>query len=223
MGFDCSVDLTRVLDHQYDTINTPEITFTMNSGIALKAVFDTQQVVKNLFINEFSAKNDIIPDEVWEYEDWIELYNAGIDSVNLAGLFITNSFSDPYLNQIPGGSGDETMIPPGEFKLLWADGQPEQGKLHLNFTLEKSGGEIALIHNLMAQRCYLIRSFTPGSIQITLTGDMATGQTDGSYWPVSLRENPIYTRRFVIFRRKQDSGCTRILSGISSKSDRLRL
>jgi hypothetical protein len=35
-------------------------------------------------------------------------------------------------------------LPPGEFKILWADSQPEEGTLHLNFNLDKSGGEIAV-------------------------------------------------------------------------------
>ena len=37
-----------------------------------------------VMINEFSAANyNAIPDNYGEYEDWIELYNAGATSVDL--------------------------------------------------------------------------------------------------------------------------------------------
>ena len=45
----------------------------------------------------------------------------------------------------------ETTLPAGEFKILWADGQPEEGTLHLDFNLEKSGGEIAIVQLLQGK------------------------------------------------------------------------
>ena len=39
-----------------------------------------------VLINEYSAANyDDVPDNYGEFEDWIELYNAGVASVDLSG------------------------------------------------------------------------------------------------------------------------------------------
>ena len=49
--------------------------------------------------------------------------------------------------KIPDNSPDSTIILPGEFMLLWADKDSEQGPLHANFKLNVSGEEIAIFSN----------------------------------------------------------------------------
>jgi CotH protein/chitobiase/beta-hexosaminidase-like protein/lamin tail-like protein/parallel beta helix pectate lyase-like protein/type IX secretion system substrate protein len=98
-----------------------------------------------IFINEFQADNvSVIKDEFGEYDDWVEIYNAGNDTVNLGGLFITDDFSDLTKHQIINNDNINTLNPK-EHKLLWADGTTEQGINHLNFKLSASGEEIALV------------------------------------------------------------------------------
>ncbi|NOZ62419.1 MAG: lamin tail domain-containing protein, partial [Calditrichaeota bacterium] len=49
-----------------------------------------------IVINEFLAGNETInTDEDGEYEDWIELYNAGDDAVDLTGFTITDDPTEP--------------------------------------------------------------------------------------------------------------------------------
>jgi len=109
---------------------------------------ERQNILKDIYINEFCAKNSIYADESEEFEDWIELYNAGNETVDLSGLFFTDSLANPLKFMMPMPGSDETLLHPGSFKLLWADGQPEQGLSHLNFKLDKDGGEIAVIQQL---------------------------------------------------------------------------
>jgi len=95
-------------------------------------------------INEFLARNALtVHDEFGEYDDWIELYNAGDDEVDLGGYYITDDLSNPTKWQLPE-TEEETEIPPHGYLLLWADDDSTQGALHLGFKLSGSGEQIGL-------------------------------------------------------------------------------
>lgn len=99
--------------------------------------------VYNLYINEFMASNSsTITDENGEYDDWIELYNAGNSTIWLGDKYLTDNLSSPVKWALP-----DTTIAPGSFMLVWADGQPEQGQMHTNYKLDKDGEEIGLFDN----------------------------------------------------------------------------
>jgi hypothetical protein len=135
-------------DLQTERYESPGIILNMSTSARCKAFFNKVPVIQNLYINEFCAKNSTIPDEAGEFDDWIELLNSGKDTINLSGLYITNSLHEPLTYKIPTARAKETTMLPGEFKILWADRQPEEGTLHLDFNLEKSGGEIAIVQLL---------------------------------------------------------------------------
>lgn len=98
-----------------------------------------------LVINEFMASNDACcTDEFGEYDDWIELYNFGDDTIDIAGFYLSDDPADLQKSQIPSSNHTLTIIPPKGFLILWADGQPDQGVLHLNFKLS-SGGESIVV------------------------------------------------------------------------------
>jgi len=99
-----------------------------------------------LFINEFMASNDAAnSDENGEFEDWFEIYNASSEAVDIGGMYVTDklgNINDYY--QIPTTSPDSTTIAAGEFLLLYADEQTEQGILHMDIKLSGSGEQIGL-------------------------------------------------------------------------------
>ena len=100
---------------------------------------------QNVVINEYLAGNEACcTDEHGDYDDFIELYNGGSASVDVGGMYITDDLADPTAYQIPTTSPDSTTIAPGEFLLLWSDDDLEQGILHLEFKLGKSGEQIGL-------------------------------------------------------------------------------
>jgi hypothetical protein len=102
--------------------------------------------ISGIFINEFLAGNrQVIADESGEYDDWIELYNGTGLPLNLGGLYLTDNLSIPCKYLIPTHSADATTIPAGGFLLFWADGQTDQGILHLSFKLDKEGEQIGLV------------------------------------------------------------------------------
>jgi len=65
---------------------------------------------EGLFINEFMADNDsIIADEFSQYDDWIEIYNAGVSAVDLGGMYLTDNLDDPMNWMIPVGISGGTL------------------------------------------------------------------------------------------------------------------
>ena len=102
----------------------------------------------NIFINEIMCDNvSGIVDNKGENDDWIEIYNPGTSAVDIGGLFITDDLSDPTKYQIPATQPDSTRIGPGGFLLLWADNDPEQGVLHLDFALNNGGEEVGIYYS----------------------------------------------------------------------------
>ncbi|MEM1122297.1 MAG: CotH kinase family protein [Bacteroidota bacterium] len=91
-------------------------------------------------INEFMAGNgSSLADEYGEYDDWIEIYNAGDVIAPIHRYFLSDDPENPTKWQMPN-----TILNPGQYLLVWADDSPEQGANHTNFKLNKSGETIGL-------------------------------------------------------------------------------
>ena len=110
-------------------------------------LFSTVNSKGQVLINEVMAKNSTtIADEFGEFDDWIELYNAGDEDIDMAGYYLTDDVDTPVNYwQIPSGSPALTTVPAGGFLILWADKDEEQGANHLNFKLGAGGEHIALL------------------------------------------------------------------------------
>ncbi len=101
---------------------------------------NSQAQSARLVINEFMAANkQTIADEKNEYDDWIEIYNASEDSIDLTGCYLTDNLNSPSKWPFPGGK-----IPARGYLLIWADGNTGQGKWHTNFKLDADGEQIGL-------------------------------------------------------------------------------
>lgn len=72
-----------------------------------------------------------------QYEDWIELYNAGDQSVDLSGYYLSVDPNEKW--QIPSG----TIINSKGFILFFADGNTYLN-FHTSFKLNKEGGKLTL-------------------------------------------------------------------------------
>lgn len=73
-------------------------------------------------INEFMASNGgSILDEDGDDSDWIELYNAGTEVINLAGYGLSDDATRPFRWVFP-----EYTIQPGGHLLVWASGKDRQ-------------------------------------------------------------------------------------------------
>ena len=97
-----------------------------------------------LFINEFMASNDAaIADPAGEYDDWVEIYNASQNAIDLSGMFLSDDPGNPDKWDFPSG----TNIDAGGFLIVWCDedGDKPQAGLHANFKLSAGGEFISLI------------------------------------------------------------------------------
>lgn len=93
-----------------------------------------------LHINEFVASNDTgYRDEAGEYEDWLEIVNTGTEAVNLGGLYLTDTLTNPAKWSLPS-----EMLSPGSTVVFICDEDQEQGDRHTNFKLSKDGESIGL-------------------------------------------------------------------------------
>ncbi len=98
--------------------------------------------IEGLVLNELMAKNDTtITDEHGDYDDWIEIANVGLSPVSLNGLALTDNVGDiaDYF------TFPDTNLIPGEYLIIWADEETEQGSLHAPFKLDADGEDIYLI------------------------------------------------------------------------------
>ncbi|MCK4750239.1 MAG: lamin tail domain-containing protein, partial [Bacteroidales bacterium] len=99
----------------------------------------------DLVINVAIADNKtVFSDEFDEFDDWIELFNRGEYPLDVGGLYVTDSLADPTGYRIPTVRPDSTTIQPGDYLVLWADNDEEQGVLHLGFKISKLGEPIGI-------------------------------------------------------------------------------
>jgi hypothetical protein len=92
-----------------------------------------------VLINEFSAANfSDVMDNHSEYEDWIELYNAGSSSVDLSGYHLSDDDGEPTKWAIPSG----ISISAGGFLRFWCSGRNviEGSHYHTSFKITQSSG-----------------------------------------------------------------------------------
>lgn len=106
-------------------------------------IFRPEAYAQELIINEFMSSNaTTASDEDGDYPDWIELYNASSEAINLNGYFISDSY-----NNLGKWTFPEIIIQPGGFLLIWASGKDRtenHDQLHTNFSISASGEELLL-------------------------------------------------------------------------------
>jgi len=114
--------------------------FVAERGAYLQGLIPQLYLPQTAYINELMAANaTFMTDEFGEYEDWIEIYNPGPGPLNLAGYYMTDDFSQPYLYAFP-----DTTLGPLEFLVVWADEDQIQGPLHAGFKLNRNGEKVVL-------------------------------------------------------------------------------
>lgn len=122
-----------------------------------------------LFVNEFMALNmTCCSDEAGEFEDWIEIYNAGDEPIDIAGYYLSDDPESPFNSRIRSTNAAETTIPAKGFLVIWADGDRDQGVRHVDFRLNQ-GGEAVILNYIDGRQ---IDAYTFG----TQTADKSTGR-----------------------------------------------
>lgn len=114
----------------------------------------------SVMINEFIGNNRTgLKDEDGETSDWIELYNSGSRSVNLAGWSLTDARYQPRRWMFPA-----ITLEPQSYLVVFASGKDRRpadpnAALHTNFKLSAQGEHLALYN--AANPPQMMDGFTP--------------------------------------------------------------
>jgi len=123
---------------------TPGSSNDLGEVVNVGATSEFGSVPEGLFINELMADNQITvtgPDGT--YPDWIELYNASNKTIDLGGMFLTDTLANPTKWRFP----NDTLIEPEGYLLIWADNSSDKNSLHAGFNLRANGEEVGLFAN----------------------------------------------------------------------------
>jgi hypothetical protein len=128
-----------------------------------------------LWLNELQAENLTGPaDNFGERDPWVEIYNAGGTTQSLAGLYLGTNGA-PTQWAFPSNVG----IGPGQFLVVWLDGQTGQSAgslLHTSFRLTPGNGSVLFsrfVSNAVQVVDYLNYSALPANYSY---GDFPDGQ-----------------------------------------------
>ncbi len=129
-----------------ETFSTSTIEVEMNGDVSVSLeITEDKDVAPTIMINEVCSKNTILVDEgTGSKPDWIELYNYGTSSVDVAGFYISDDPSNPLMHKIERGY-TSTIIPAKGHLLLWASDNSNYGPLHLGFKLSDTNGETLVL------------------------------------------------------------------------------
>lgn len=109
------------------------------------ATLQTLEPFPPVWINEVQPLNaGAFKDNASQADPWIELYNAGANSIDLSPYYLTDNYTNLTRWQFPPG----TSIGSHAFLTIWADAQPAQTTataLHTNFRLSGTNGSVALV------------------------------------------------------------------------------
>jgi len=109
-------------------------------------------------ISEFMAANTKgLRDEDGAHSDWLELHNPAASPLVLTGWFLSDDPAQPRKWRFP-----ETVLPAGDFLVIWASGKDRRAAglpLHTNFSL--SGGVVELPDG--TRGAGFLRQATPGT------------------------------------------------------------
>jgi spore coat protein H len=134
-------------------------------------------------INELMAANrTAVRSDRGEYCDWIELRNTSDKEVSTRGLYLTDDPSLSRLWPLP----PDLKIPVKGYLLLWADGEPDHGRLHTDFRLSRNGETLYLLRRKDTGLYLLDKVTYPG-----LSNDQSYARgADGHSWRKTAKPSP---------------------------------
>ena len=153
----------------------------------------------NLVINELMSSNaNNVSDEFGEFDDWVELYNAGNSLISLSGKYLTDNLNNPDKYALPTG-----VLAAGDWSFYWMDNDPEQGPQHAPFTLSAGGEEVALLEWNETGQLWVILDFIPfgPSEQDASLGRYPDG---ADYWVWFATPTPSATNNYAVILNQDE-------------------
>jgi hypothetical protein len=119
-----------------DPPGAPAVTYTYTSGYEPPP----------LKLNELMADNtNTLADPAdGNFEDWLEIWNGGQQTIQLTGMHLTDIITNPTKWVFPAG----VSLAADDFLIVWCDEEGGQGPLHANFRLSAGGEEVGLFDTI---------------------------------------------------------------------------
>lgn len=162
-----------------------------HSGVALATAVLlcwTGGMAQTLVINEALSSNASVDyDDFFQFEDWIEIYNAG-GIQNLSGYYLSDDPDTLNKWMFPASNPGLTTILPGGHLRIWCDNDEQQGEDHTNFKLSSEGETVFLVE---PDGVTIIDSVTLGLSQTDISyGRTCDGCPDWQYFNIPTPEAP---------------------------------
>ena len=129
-----------------------------------------------VLINEYCAANmDDHPDNFFEYEDWVELYNVGTQTIDLSGFFLSDRIDNPDKWQFPAG----ITINPGQHLLIYCSDldMVVGNNIHAGFKLTQTKQEYIVLSDQNQDLVDAIQITSPNQENHS-TGRLSDGEVD---------------------------------------------
>jgi len=123
-----------------DTIRLGESPAKYSIDVIFETTIDT---VQTIVINEILARNaEVNVDNAGDYDDWFEVYNYGDIPIKMNDLWFSDNPVNPFKWQI--NTSDPIYLDPGQYMLIWADEEQDEGYNHASFKLSGSGEYLSI-------------------------------------------------------------------------------
>lgn len=105
--------------------------------VALGVSSLSAQSRKAVRINEVMVENTPggIADEYGSHNAWVELFNSNFAPIEISSIYLTTDTAHATRYPVPLGDVN-TRIPKRQHVIFFADGEPNKGTFHTNFTLK---------------------------------------------------------------------------------------
>lgn len=116
----------------------------LKSLLVLIVVLISTSISAQLMINEVCASNYTdYTDNYGEYEDWIEIYNAGGAAVDLNGYYFSDDSTDPLKYQVTAS----VSVPAGGYRVIFASNRNQiaGNNIHTSFKINQQQQEYAVL------------------------------------------------------------------------------
>lgn len=143
------ISLTANYEGVVESNSSSRLVAKYTSSKDIIAVFEkvnVDELVLPLYISEVAPSNNSeteVADEYGNHPDWFEVYNAGEDTINLAGMYFSDD-NDLMKCQVPYGY-EETKLAPNSYMVFWADNKPFRGPNHVGFKMSNSDNSVVLL------------------------------------------------------------------------------
>jgi hypothetical protein len=98
-----------------------------------------------VWLNEVLPNNTVgLTDRFGDRDPWVEIYNGGTTALSLNGFYLAGQYTNLTQWAFPAA----TSINPGQFLVVWLDGEPGESistELHTSFRINSTTGSVALV------------------------------------------------------------------------------